>query len=328
MRFFEQTVGDNGARLSAYLHDLSVELPNAARRPAVLVFPGGGYVGCSDREAEPIALAYMAEGYNAFVLRYTTGRDNPDTPTLALEDAQAALAALRSGAEEWNLAPGRVAVVGFSAGGHLATALGTLSLNKPDAMILGYPAVVPYMLERLGMTGPSVIDAVSADTPPAFIFHTRNDQVVPIDNTLVLATALEAAGVEFEAHIFRDGPHGFSLAKPLTSSGQAKFANPIVARWFGMSVDWLHEIWGDFPADIDVATGTPGTFLGLMYSPLGVLQLREDIWADIQAELPAVAAAASQMEMVREMTLAQMAGHAPEAIPADVLARLQEKYAE
>lgn len=329
MRCIEHAVGDNGAELTAYLHAPSNEMPNVSKRPAILVFPGGGYAGCSDREAEPVALAYLAEGYNAFVLRYTTGRGRTDNvPALALEDAQAALAMIRGNTEEWDLVDGQVAVVGFSAGGHLAASLGTLSDSKPDALILGYPAVADNMLEQMGMSGPSVIDAVSGDTPPSFIFHTRNDSVVPIENALLFTGALETAGVEFEMHIFREGPHGFSLAKPLTSSGQERFANPILAQWFGLSIDWLHAIWGDFAADIDIANGRSGTYQGVTKSPLGVLQLHEDIWADIERELPEVAEAASQMTTVKEMSLSQLAGHSPEAISAEILQRLDEKYPE
>ena len=123
------TLGPNNASLTCYVQDPSPSLANAAIRPAVLILPGGGYQYCSDREAEPVALAYLAEGFNAFVLRYTVGRDCPLDKALA--DAQAALSYLRDHAAALHIDPHRIAAVGFSAGGHLAAALGTQSHIRP-----------------------------------------------------------------------------------------------------------------------------------------------------------------------------------------------------
>jgi len=109
---------ERNVSLTAYLHAVGGEFGNIPKRPAILVLPGGGYAMCSDREADPVALAYLQAGYQAFVLRYSVGKDaawpNP------LDDYEQAMKLIRSKAEEWNLYPDKVAVIGFSAGGHLA----------------------------------------------------------------------------------------------------------------------------------------------------------------------------------------------------------------
>ena len=106
-------------------------------RPAALIFPGGGYQYCSDREAEPVALAYLAEGYNAFVLRYTVGTSCPLDK--ALQDAQGSPAPSAGKCGPVPVSPRiKIVAIGFSAGGHLAAALGTQSEEKPNALVLGY----------------------------------------------------------------------------------------------------------------------------------------------------------------------------------------------
>jgi len=122
--------------ITGYIHEKSGEMPNADIRPAVLVFPGGGYMMCSDREADPVALAYLAEGYNAFILRYTVGIDEPVSKSFA--DADEAMAYLHSNAGELNIDKDKIAVVGFSAGGHLAACLVTMvkSSRRPPSSVI------------------------------------------------------------------------------------------------------------------------------------------------------------------------------------------------
>lgn len=127
MQHFDLPVRENSpAVLTAYLHALSPEMPHRARRPAMLVLPGGGYVFCSDREAEPIALEWFCRGYNAFILHYTVITEDCPAPLYQrpLQDAAAAVALLRQHADDWQLDADKIAVIGFSAGGHLAAALG------------------------------------------------------------------------------------------------------------------------------------------------------------------------------------------------------------
>lgn len=224
------------AVLKTYLWEDSGELA-VTRRPAVLIFPGGAYMMCSDREAEPIALAYMAEGFQTFVLRYTTSKDFAP----AFEEAQEALLLIRIHAEEWHIDPEKIAVCGFSAGGHLACAMGVIAKEKPNAMVLGYPAVIGEDWRKLTDAVPDLVSQVDASAAPAFIFACRDDNVVRIRNSVALMDALEEKGISFECHIFRKGGHGFSLAKPVSSSGDTEMVNPRAAAWFGMSVLWLKE---------------------------------------------------------------------------------------
>ena len=234
--FAENLTADGRVTLTAYLHHVSQEMPQRAVRPAMLVFPGGGYHMVSDRENEPIALSYFAAGYQVFVLKYTLGKEH--TFDEALADADGAIARIRSMAEEWNLDPQKVAVCGFSAGGHLAAASGTLAKNRPDAMVLAYPCILDSMSKVLAFPVPSLDKAVDDNTPPAFLFHTRDDDVVPIENTLRFADALDRAGRPSEMHVFRHGPHGAALATPETGWAEAN-----VAKWMPLSIAWLAEIF-------------------------------------------------------------------------------------
>jgi acetyl esterase/lipase len=242
MKTFTETLSPNGASLTCYLQEKSNELGNTLVRPAMLVFPGGGYSFCSDREAEPIALAYMAEGYNAFVLRYSIKCDNAFYK--ALDDAEAALAYLRSHAEELNIDASKIAVVGFSAGGHLASALGTLGKDKPNALILAYAVTSAFGPPEYNV--PDTYDKVSEATPPSFLFATSDDGVVPGPNSLKFALALDEHDIYYEIHVYMTGQHGLSLAKPLTANFQPAMVEPDTAEWFPASIRFLRNVFGDF----------------------------------------------------------------------------------
>lgn len=240
---------------------------------------------CSDREAEPIALAYMAEGYQAFVMRYSVG----DTTSFseAFEDAVNALTYIRENAAELRVDADRIAVVGFSAGGHLAAAVATMAEEKPAAMILGYPVILASAGEMLRKEIPSLEEKVTKSTPPAFIFATSNDMLVPIENSLKLALALGQNKVPFELRIYGDGSHGLSLARTHTSDGRRDMVNETVAEWFGASAKWLKKTWGDFPAEESNELVMAGTFsLSIMnrFSPEVVTnEMLEEIKAEMEA---------------------------------------------
>ncbi|QTH44519.1 alpha/beta hydrolase [Cohnella sp. LGH] len=234
-------------KLTAYLLDASPELSNAALRPAVLVFPGGGYRGLSDREAEPVAMAYLAEGFQAFVLRYSVRTEFPEP----LLDAEEALDVIRMRSAGWGVDPERIAAIGFSAGGHLAAALGTMGRVRPNALLLGYPCILSSMSEVLAVPIPSVDREIDERTPPAFLFAACDDTAAPVENTISFMRALDEKGIPFEAHIFQSGGHGLSLAKTHTSGGYRSNVNPRFAEWFALSVSWLREVLGDFSSDED-----------------------------------------------------------------------------
>ena len=173
---------DPDVTLTAYISDISGEMKNMQVKPAVLVFPGGAYKYCSDREAEPVALAYLAKGFNAFVLRYSLN-EKSKFPT-PLNDAVAAIEFIRNNSKEFHTDPQRLAVCGFSAGGHLAAAVSTMTDVRPNACVLGYPCILSSTSPILANPVESVNEYVTKQTPPTFIFAASNDGCVPIENSL------------------------------------------------------------------------------------------------------------------------------------------------
>ena len=232
---------DPDVTLTAYISDISEEMKYAKVKPAVLVIPGGAYKYCSDREAEPIALAYLAKGFNAFILRYSLN-DKAAFPT-PLNDAEKALRFIRDNADEFHTCPDMIAVCGFSAGGHLAAAVSTMSKEKPDACILGYPCILDSTSPILAKPVESLDRYVTPNTPPTFIFAARDDGCVPIKNSLRYADKLDENGVGFELHIFSHGDHGFSLANDTVCDKHGLEICKQNSYWLDRSAEWLKEIF-------------------------------------------------------------------------------------
>lgn len=249
--------GHEDATLEGYILDCELKLGQMTDRPAVVVCPGGGYAYCSPREAEPVALRYAAQGFHAFILRYSTGWKAADFAPLA--EVSWVIGHLRENAKAWHMDPEKIAVCGFSAGGHLALASGLLAEQKPNAMILGYPAVnvpnysgINFMLQLL--TGrKEVTDAdaarlslegyITKDAPPAFLVATAEDLLTGY-GALPVAKKYADLGLGYELHIFQHGPHGYSLADAVTADGSSRYLNPAFAQWHDLSVQWLHRIFG------------------------------------------------------------------------------------
>lgn len=259
--------GHPEATLEGFLLDCEITLGQAQNRPAVLVCPGGGYVYCSPREAEPVALSYAARGFHAFVLRYSVAKDAAGfTP---LEEMDWAIGYIRENAAAWHIDPEKIAVCGFSAGGHLALASGVLAQNRPNAMILGYPATfapnIPgadFLLKILeGRDEVTDADAekydlvskITADTPPVFLAATAEDPLTTYC-TLPVVSAYARLGRPCEVHIFQYGPHGYSLANEVTADGSQAMLEPAFAQWQELSVQWLHKTFGQ-PVFTDKSTG-------------------------------------------------------------------------
>ena len=232
---------ERNVSLTAYTMPVGGKFDYISKRPAVLVLPGGGYQYCSDREADPVALAYLKAGYQAFVLRYSVGKyahwPNP------LEDVEQALAMIRS-REDWNVYPDKVAVVGFSAGGHLAAAAATMAKHRPNAAILGY-AVTGSDVVGCNPSAPDTIRAVDRHTCPCFVFASCADDVVPVQNSVDFCRALADAKISFESHIYAYGPHWFSTCDSSVHSRNF----PVCSRtpnWVDDSVGFLRDVMGDF----------------------------------------------------------------------------------
>lgn len=257
--------GASDCQVAAWLHMDSIRdgLTNR-KRPAIIICPGGGYGSLSDREAEPVAKVYFAAGYHTFILRYSVmGQAKDLKPLIQLAFA---MAHIRKNADDWDVDADRIAVCGFSAGGHLAASLGTLFNEpvflerfgrdvhvRPDAMILGYPVIASdefahvNSLSRVSGAKPGEeayrwfgLDAhVDEQTPPAFLWHTAQDEKVPVENSLKMATAFSAAKVPFELHIFPEGLHGMSVCNETVGS-KCEYNG----RWIDWSLHWLNRIFG------------------------------------------------------------------------------------
>ena len=214
-------------------------LPASARpHPAVLVCPGGGYSHLAmEKEGYTIARWCNSVGLSAVVLRYRLKDFGHPAPLL---DVLQAMRTLRSQASAWNLDSARIGVIGFSAGGHLASCAGTLYNDpegltggpldavsaRPDFMILVYPVITmkdPFVHggSRASLLGKnpdpllvsklSTESAVTKGTPPTFLVHSTQDQTVPVQNSVAFYSALIEAGVSAEMHLYASGPHGFGM---------------------------------------------------------------------------------------------------------------------
>ena len=247
---------DEKAHLITYIRDNPPEMDNEPRR-AIIICPGGGYQWTSDRESEPIALQFLARGYNAFVLKYSVAEMAKDLNPL--REIEAAIKHVRDNAKAYNIRSDRVFVLGFSAGAHVALSSGTLLPEeaRPDAMVLCYPVVTATCPTHLGsmyhFCGTETpteeqIELFSLDlhvdsnTPPAFVWHTENDPSVPVQNSKNLISALKNAGVKHELLLFPDGPHGLSLATHETCKDIPEDEPHPASVWVDLADKWLKNL--------------------------------------------------------------------------------------
>lgn len=233
-------------------------MADMAKKPAVLVCPGGAYLFTSAREGEPIALAYAARGFQAFVLWYSVGKDAVGCKPLL--EASAAIALMRKNAEVWHLDANKIATVGFSAGGHLAAWVGLCGENKPNAMVLCYPAVelAPEVAGKNPLVGSLLGEdyakedakqlnlpaQVKGDSVPMFVWGTVEDALIPVSSLVRLCAAYAEAKRPFETHLFQQGEHGMALANHVTANGRKSMVDAAAAAWVEMSVEWLYRNFG------------------------------------------------------------------------------------
>ena len=236
---------------------------------AILVIPGGGYgCVCADREGGPIANAFLERGINAFVLTY---RVAPNTYPAPLVDAARGMAYIRKNFEKYGVDPDRIYVVGFSAGGHLTGLISTqhgyaeklLSLPenfaRPTASVYAYPVVSTECPTHGGsfinLSGKKVEElsgeerrlysiecSVTENTPPAFIWHTAEDEIVPPIGSLRLAEHYMKAGVPVTLHLYPYGPHGVALADERTVCDNDKWIQPLAAGWVDYAVEFFKSL--------------------------------------------------------------------------------------
>jgi len=232
--------------------------PGKANGAAVVICPGGSYAGlASSYEGTDVARAFAKSGITAFVLIYRLPSEAImiDPSIGPLQDAQTAILTVRKNAAEWHLDPQKIGIMGFSAGGHLASTEGThfdrpvidnndhISL-RPDFMLLLYPVIdfgaYTHRGSRENLIGktpnPQQIELysnekqVNPNTPPTFLVHAEDDNVVPVQNSLLFYEALLDNKVKAEMHLFQEGGHGFGMNNPKNKG-----------KWFDWAIAWLEE---------------------------------------------------------------------------------------
>lgn len=230
---------ERNVHLSCFLQDCDCRYIPARERPAVIVLPGGAYQFLSDREAEPVAQAFLNAGFHAFVLYYSVG-EHAQWPS-PLTDFEQAMDVIRSRADSWHVCADRIAALGFSAGGHLAASAATMARIRPSAVILGYPVIKDYIAAICKSGLPLPADHVDGNTPPCFLFACRDDRLVDVSNYLSFQAALARHGISFESHIYALGGHGFSTG---AEEFQEQALCSRVSHWTADAIAWLGELWG------------------------------------------------------------------------------------
>ncbi len=261
MRIIQTAVGKKQGRLTGYLQDFTQDGGIRNIRPTVVICPGGGYRFLSERERDPVALHFLSMSYNVFILDYSVQEDASSLNPLI--EASDAIIKIREHAEQWMCDPHSIAIMGFSAGGHLAASLATLhdhprlrsvfdtkgGLNRPDAAVLCYPVIstkddIGHKESSDWVSGKdeedrklfSLEDQVTASTVPCFIWHTVTDASVPVENSMHFASALKAKDIPFALHLFGEGSHGLSMCNH-------EVGNPNCAcqAWVGLCSTWLND---------------------------------------------------------------------------------------
>ncbi|MDD3429444.1 MAG: alpha/beta hydrolase [Oscillospiraceae bacterium] len=255
------------ATLTTFFMENDACIDENRKRPVILICPGGAYMKRSFRENEAVALRFNALGYHAAVLNYSVA---PTRFPAAVCEAATAVAMLRENALKWHIDTDKIVICGFSAGGHVACSLGVYSesswlnnlLNtqsfqiKPNAMLLSYPVITSGVYAHAGsfenLLGEQATDLekrelvslekqVTPITPPTFLWHTVADETVPVENSLLFATALQANHVPFELHMFTKGIHGLGLATEETKNSEGRGVQPECACWPDLFSVWLNS---------------------------------------------------------------------------------------
>ena len=272
-KVFEENENSTGF-VTAYLHDVIEEMAGREDEfekgyrdayPVMVLCPGGAYRFTSEREWDPVALEYLQAGYNVFILDYSVGEKAKGF--MPLMELSQTIIRIRENAEAWHCDHHRVAVIGFSAGGHLAASAAILwnnerlkavfdtkgGLNRPDAAVLCYPVItadehahvesIEYVSGAREGTEEyrwfSLDRHVDGETAPVFVWHTAEDDCVPVENTIKLISALQKNGVKYECHIFPSGGHGMSVCSHETASFSGHNS-----QWIELSKMWLKETLG------------------------------------------------------------------------------------
>lgn len=255
--------------LYTYFLDSSIEMRPNEKRPVILMCPGGGYEMTSDREAEPMAMQFLAMGYHVAILRYSVCPVR--YPAALLQVAESVLY-LKEHADEYHIDPEKIVVQGCSAGGHLAANYG-IAWNSPfltklmgmendpeqlcvAGLLLCYPVITSgekaHEESFRNLLGEqyeekkeelSLENQVTPDTPPTFLWHTATDETVPVENSLYFFQGCLQQGVSAELHIYPVGGHGLSLANEETCRANGIGVQKECQSWIGLAQTWLKKIF-------------------------------------------------------------------------------------
>lgn len=262
---YKRVTLSTGVSMDTYLPDPTTAAPKP--RPGILVCPGGGYTHLAAHEGDSVALRFAGLGFNAYVVRYSLAPEARYPRNV--QDVACAVAHIRENAQAYGQRPDAIAVLGFSAGGHVAGTLGVqwpkaelwspLGLSceqvKPNAMVLCYSVIsggeFAHRDSFRQLTGTddilrhqdfSLEHLVTPQTAPAFLWHTWEDALVPVENTLLMAMALRHHGVPAEVHIYPHGPHGCSLCDD--SIGRPDKIAPEAQEWPYQAARFLKDVMG------------------------------------------------------------------------------------
>lgn len=250
-----------GAPVKGYLQDDYDTLAAHKVRPALIICPGGAYRWRSPREKDPPAFEFLSMGYQVFILEYSC-REQAGGYRPLRELAQT-LCEVRRRHKEWHINPEKIAVLGFSAGGHLAASLGALWNDaeltlpveyRPDALVLCYPVISTGMFaheesaewvsggDEAVRKKLHLLDQITPDFPPTFLWHGGEDSSVPPENSLLLAVELKKNGIPLEYHLFGSGSHGIS-----TCTQEVETPDDVCRAWLPLCKTWLNRTFSYIP---------------------------------------------------------------------------------
>lgn len=267
MFFYRQTIVEENcsAELTFYLQENFDEIAPTRKRPLILICPGGGYENLSNREAEPVAIKLLSLGFHAAVLKYSVF---PAKFPTALRQLAKAVLLIKEEESRYPIDSNQIFVMGFSAGGHLAASLGaywdqplladvsdTSGALCPTGLILCYPVISGGVYRHessfqklLGdhqdeaREKASIEKLVTPNFPPTFIWHTIEDQVVPVQNSLLLTEALVKQKIFCESHFYPKGQHGLSLGTEETNAPDKDMLNSDIQGWPELAARWIRTV--------------------------------------------------------------------------------------